>query len=342
MNLSYRARRNLRRLGVTALVVVIAAVVLWLCWIIWVGRYIVYTPTGAKLDFSLSRLFPTGEVAAPPTTGETFPVVYKDPGVEETVPVEKDKPISGYYIDFEELKTDIPGLRKKLAALPAGTAVLLDVKNTKGFFHYSTSVGSTNSKDVDTAEMDELISYLTGGSFHVIARLPAFRDWEFGLNNVPCGLPRKGGNGSLWMDDTNCYWLDPTKEGTLNYLTQITIELRSKGFDEVAFTDFRFPDTDKIVFNGDEYQALADAAATLVSTCATDRFCVSFYSDSPTLALPQGNARLYMENVPAADLSLIAQQLETDDPAMHLLFLTTLNDTRYDKYCVLRPLDSAH
>lgn len=342
MNISYRTRRNLRRLGITLLVLALAAVVIWVCWIIWVGRYIVYTPEGAKLDFSFSGVYPEGEPAVPPTAGETVSILYDDSTTEETTPVIQDQPISGYYIDPEDLKTNISAVRTQLEALPAGTAVLLDVKNTKGYFYYSTSVGSTTSTDVDIGEMDGLIEYLANSELHVIARLPAFRDWEFGLNNVPSGLPKVGGSGSLWMDDTNCYWLDPTAEDTLNYLIRITTELRSLGFDEVVYSDFRFPNTEKIEFDGDKGQALADAAATLASACASDRFCVSFLSTDPAFSLPGGNCRLYMEDVEAEDIPSIVQQVKTDDPAMHLLFLTTVNDTRFDDYCVLRPLDSAH
>ena len=342
MNISYRTRRFLLRLCTTLVTLSIIAVVAWLCWMIWVGRYIIYTPDGARLDFDYTAQYPEGVLAEPPAPQETIEIVYDEPTIEETVPVVENTSISGYYIDFEDLKTDISAVRTKLEALPAGTAVLLDVKNIKGFFHYSTSVGKTTSTDVDTAQMDALLTYLSNSDLHTIARLPAFRDWEYGLNNVPSGLPKKGGKGSLWMDDSNCYWLNPADEGTLNYLIQITTELRSLGFDEVVYSDFRFPNTDKIVFEGSKSEALANAAATLATACATDKFCVSFISTDPAFPLPAGNCRLYLEDIAAADIPNILDQVVTDDPTTHLLFFTTVNDTRFDEYCVLRPLDSAH
>lgn len=342
MNLSYRTRRRLRRLGQTVLITALIALVVWLCWLVWVGRYIVYTPQGARLDFSVDPQLPSGEAAEPPAPTETVPIFYDEQEEEEPLPNYDQTAISGYYIDLEDLRQDVSAVKARLQQLPDGTAVLLDVKNTKGYFYYSTSVGETTSNDVDTAAMDELIAWLAGSDLYAIARLPAFRDWEFGLNNVPCGLPKKDGNGSLWMDDTSCYWLDPTSEGTLNYLVRITAELRGLGFDEVVFEDFRFPNTEKIEFEGDKAQTIADAAATLVSACATDRFCVSFYSEDPGFALPAGRARLYLSEVAAADVHSVASQVATDDPAIHVLFLTAVNDTRFDEYSVLRPLDSAH
>lgn len=341
MNLSYRTRRTLARLGKAVIGLVIAAILFWLCWIIWVGRYIVYTPNGAKLDFSLGAL-PEGVLAVPPTDSLDVDIYYDEPTIELPPSVVEKTSIQGYYIDFEDLKADIPAVKAKLEALPSGTAVMLDVKNIKGFFHYSTSVGTTTSKDVDIAQMDALIQYLANSDLHAIARIPAFRDWEYGLNHVPSGLPKKGGNGSLWMDDSNCYWLDPTAEKALDYLLRITVELRSMGFDEVVYTDFRFPNTDKIIFEGDKNQAIADAAATLADACTTDRFCLSFMSASPAFPLPEGNCRVYLQDIAAADAETAAQQVPTDDPALHVLFMTTVNDTRFNDYCVLRPLDSAH
>lgn len=342
MNISYRTRRGIRRFFISILVLALVALLVWVCWIIWADRYIVYDrEDGARLDFS-GQTYPEAVPATPPPEGEIIEIYYDEPEVEETTPIVEKTGIRGYYIDFSDLKKDISAVRAKLEALPAGTAVLLDVKNTRGYFHYSTSVGSTTSDDVDISEMDALIAYLANSELHTIARLPAFRDWEFGLNNVPSGLPKKGGNGSLWMDDSNCYWLNPTAEDTLNYLIRVTTELRSLGFDEVVYTDFRFPNTDDIEFEGSQYDAIADAAATLSSACATDRFCVSFFSATPDFVLPEGNARLYMEDVAAADVYTVAEQVKTDDPAIHLLFMTTLNDTRFDDFCVLRPLDSAH
>lgn len=343
MSLSYRTRRRLHRLGVTTLVLAVAAIVAWLIWIVWVGRYIVYTQDGAKLDFSLSPTFPSGQLATPPTPGATVDIIYDDPTPEETLPpIQEEQPIQGYYIDLSDLKRDISTVRAQLEKLPAGTAVLLDVKNPKGFFHYSTGVGKTTAKDLDIAQMDELISWLNSSGLYTIARISALRDWEYGLEHVDDGLPKIGAGGALWWDEDNCYWLDPTAEGTLDYLTRITLELRLMGFDEVVYTNFRFPNTDQIIFEGDKAQALADAAAALAKDCTTDRFFLSFTSADPAFPLPEGNCRLYLHDIPAANIYDTVDSSVVEDPSLQLLFLTTLNDTRYDEYCVLRPLSSAH
>lgn len=341
MSLSYRTRQRFRRFFRTVVILAICAVILWLIWIVWVGRFIVYTRDGAKLDFSLSQTFPEGQEATPPPPSETVHIIYDDLPQEETAPTpEEASPIQGYYIDLLELSADPTAVREKLEALPAGTAVLLDVKDGKGRFYFTTSLGDS-AEGMDIAQMDDLISWLLSSDLYVIARLPAFRDWSYGLSNVEDGLPKVGSNGALWWDDDYCYWLDPTADGTLEHLIAITLELRLMGFDEVVYTEFRFPYTDQIIFEGDKDQAIADAADKLATVCANDRFCLSFTGTDADFPLPQGNCRLYLQDIPAAEVYDIAQQVQTDDPTLHLMFLTTVNDTRFDAYCVLRPFNNA-
>ncbi len=343
MNLSYRAQRRIKRIFSVIAILLVVAVVGDLCWMLWAGRYIIYDrDRGALLDLSLGPI-PDGEGATPAEALPSVSIVYRDPGTDSPLPPDEQTPtpISGYYIDVADLKTDISAVKAQLQALPAGTAVMLDLKNTTGHFYYTTELGKTSS-EVDIGQMDDLIEYLLSSDLYVIGRIPAFRDWAFGLDNVPCGLPKKNDGGALWMDDTNCYWLDPTSDGTLEYLTQTTMELRLMGFDEIVYTDFRFPNTNSIVFNGDKEQAIADAAATLAQSCATDRFYVSFMSEKAEFVLPAGHSRLYLSDIAPEDIAATVELTAATDPKIQLLFLTATHDTRFDEYCVLRPLDSAH
>ena len=66
MNLSYRARRNLRFVLIGALIFLLIAIVLWMVWIIWLDRYVVYTRDGAQLNFDRPLGGFSGEAAEPP------------------------------------------------------------------------------------------------------------------------------------------------------------------------------------------------------------------------------------------------------------------------------------
>lgn len=341
MSLSYRTRRRLRRSLTAVAVILCLALTTFIGWVVWVERYIIYTRDGARLDFELTQGFAEGQPAEPPASFEPVKIVVQKTDDDSKQPILDQVSVSGYYIQNKDLKENIPQVIEKLQALPEGTAVLMDMKTIKGSFNYTTTVGKTVSKDIDQEQMNKLLEFLSNHNLHAIARIPAFRDWEYGLNNVPLGLPKKGGNGSLWMDDKNCYWLDPTKDDVLSYLINIVSELKGMGFDEVVFSDFRFPDTEKVKFSGDKTEAITNAAATLAEACTTERFFVSFQSTDYTFPLPDGNTRLYLQDVAAADIPLVLQQTVAGNPSIQLLFLTEANDTRYNDYCVLRPLENA-
>ena len=109
------------------------------------------------------------------------------------------------------------------------------------------------------------------------------------------------------------------------------------GFDEVLFSDFRFPNTDKISFDGDKTQALNQAAATLVKASGSDSFVISFVGEHVTL--PDGRSRLYLENVLASDIAALVERVQVEHPDTQLVFFTELMDTRYEDYGVMRPLE---
>lgn len=342
MNISYKTRKGLRRLSVFLGTLALVGIIIYVGWVVWVGRYITYTREGAKLDMSISTQFPQGQLALMPTDEGSVEIIYQEPLTDDSSsqPVVEQTNIRGYYVGADAL-ADIPGIITQLENLSPGTAVMVDMKDIKGNFFYETTIGSKTSGQIDMEQMSNLLECLRKNDLHAIAKIPAFRDREYGLNNVPQGLARKGGKGSLWMDDEGCYWLDPTKEEVLGYLMRIAMELRGLGFDEVVFTEFRFPSTEKIIFTGDKTEAITEAAKKLVTACASNNFFVSFYSDNFAFPLPEGNCRLYLQNVAAAEIPNVVSEAVTNNPTTQLMFITDLNDTRFDEYCVLRPLDSA-
>ncbi len=339
MIFSYRTRRFFGRTFRILLIVAVVAVAAWLCWLLWLQRFVVYTPDGVKLDFNLPPVQP-GEIAVPGEPGPTISIHYGQ--VEATKP--QDTPtqtkLTGYYVSAEALFEDVAAVKAQLELLPAGTPVMLDVKTGTGYFYYSTQVGVGTYNGIDRQAMDELIAWLADSGLYTIARLPALRDYAYAASNPSAGLPVKG--GWLWIDAQRCYWLDPADEDTLSYLMQIVRELRSLGFDEVVFRNFCFPDTNEIVFEGDKGEALASAAQTLVTACATDEFTVSFVTEDPNFVLPPARSRLYLENVAAADVADVAERYALTAGKDRLVFLATNNDTRYNDYGVLRPIDLAH
>ena len=338
INFSYRTRQILRRTLLILLVLAIIGSAVYLCWFAWLRRFLVYTRDGVVIDMSLSQQLAEGEVAKDPIR-ETISIYYNEG--ENTINASRDLvQMLGFYADEEALKNNMAMVQQQAKKMQRDTPVMLDLKDAKGRFFYSSGVSDQRSSAVDIAAMDALIEELDRRGAYLIAKLPALRDYHFGLTQTENGLFVSSGR-FLWADDDYCYWLDPTKEGTLMYLVQIVTELKNMGFDEVVFDEFRFPDTADLKFDGDRGAALTEAAKTLLDSCATNSFAVSFVGGAEGFQIPQGRSRLYVKNAVAADAAGIANASGVANPAINLVFLTEFHDTRFNEYSVLRPLESA-
>lgn len=338
MSIPYRTRKILGRIAVVVLVVAVIAALVWGCWVLWLQRFVVYTREGVEFRFDISSEVSQGTLAVPPEA-QTVPIYYNEG--EDTVTASQElAKVVGYYIDEDALRADMSVIRSQISALEKGTPVMIDVKNIYGRFFYSSSVSSQRSDYIDSAQMDSLLKFLDSSGMYTIARFPALRDYHYGLNNVPDGVPHSSG-GYLYMDDDGCYWLNPDSGGTLSFVVDIIQELKGLGFDEVLLSDFRFPQSDNILYNGDKAESLSTAAASLLKTCGTSTFAVSF-TGTGSWTLPEGRTRLYIENVDPSNVESAAADSGVSADEAKLVFVTNLHDTRFDAYGVLRPLEAAH
>ncbi len=338
MILPYRTRRFFRGLAIAALVLILVAVAVWLVWLLWLDRYVVYTGDGARLDFSQSDKTISGEPALPPEENFTVSIYYNEGDNTLNISTELTK-VAGYYIDTQMLEYEMDTVMAQLRKLPAQTPVLVEVKDIVGRFYFSTALGPVYS-GVDTGKVEELFNYLKLSDLYAIAKFPALRDYYYGLDHVSDGIFLRSGKG-LWMDEDRCYWLNPESQGTQGYIIRIIDELKTKGFDEVVLGDYAIPTTESVKFGSDRNEALSAAALSILTACGSDRFAVSFCVRDPGFTLPQGRARIYMQDQAASDLKTLAADTGLEDPAVKLVFLTDVNDTRFDEYGVLRPLTAA-
>lgn len=337
-NLTFTARRRLQRWGIAGGVLVLLAVLVWLCWVIWIGRYVVYSGEGAKIDMNLPQQISGGQLSRPPSAAETVPVYVNEGSDAITVNAELSQ-INGYYVDTDMLQYEMDTVMNAVATLPSGTAVMVELKNIWGTFFYSSDLSdATISSKLDPATVDKLITELNSKNLYIIAKIPAFRERYYCLNHSSSGLEVTR-RTHLWEDKEKCYWLDPTDNSALNWVMSIVEELKGLGFDEVVFTEFRMPDTDGIYFNGDRAEAIRSAAEKIATGCGSEGFAVSFMTDDPEFPLPQnGWCRIYLQNVSAKDAAATAARLGVADQKANIVFLANTNDTRYDEFSSLRPM----
>lgn len=342
MRIPYRTQRTLRRVGIVFLIFLMLFIIAWFCSVVFLERHVVYTRQGAMLDLEISANDLIGEAAKPPV-GSTDISIYYNEGDDAINMSDELEQLDGYFIDIEELKTNIAGAWDQLESLKANTPIMIDLKGGYGSAYYSSTLpGIITSSEVSVASVDELIGFMNEKNFYTIARISAFRDYNFGLNNVSSGLMHTNGLG-LWPDEGHCYWLDPTKESTINWIVSIIKEIKNMGFDEVVLTDFRFPDTENIRFNGDKDAALVDAANQLIAQCGSKDFTVSFEVSNYAFALPEERTRMYVENISATNVSMVASKVAEiiPDPQIRLVFIAETNDTRFNAYGCLRPISQS-
>lgn len=338
MSIPYRTRRFLKSLLTVLLALVLLLMLVWGVWILWLDRYVVYSRDGARLDFDLEQP-QNGELAIPPDAGNPIGIYYNEGDNALNTSTELGQ-LYGYYITTAMLTENPTQVLELVRKLPEQAPVLIEVKDIVGRCYYQSEVAPVK-EEVDMDTISKIIEQLTRSNLYAIAKIPAFRDYTYGLNNVPHGLPHKSGRG-LWMDENRCYWLNPASDGALNYNVLLIEELKAMGFNEVVLGDFRFPDTDQIKFSGNKLDTLNSAAARIVEACSTNQFCVSFLVNESSFALPAGRTRVYFENRTAADVKPLAEKLMLEEPTIKMVFLTDLKDTRFDAYGVLRPITSAN
>lgn len=338
MILPYKTRRFFRGLATTGLVLVLVLVIVWLIWLLWLDRYVVYTRDGAVLDFDLPDEVASGQIALPPEDDVTISIYYNEGDQALDISTELGQ-LAGYYIDAQMLETDMSTVLSQLKKLPPQTPIMVEMKDIVGRFFFQTTLGPVRSS-LDQNAMNELMRVLKLSDFYLIAKFPSLRDYYYGLEHVNDGIFLKSGIG-LWMDDNRCYWLNPQSEGTLSYIIQTITELKLMGFNEVVLGDFAIPVSDRIRFSGNRNEILGAAAKRILETCGTDRFAVSFCVTDAAFPLPEGRTRLYLENGAASEIKTLSSQTVFSDTAVKLVFITDLNDTRFDDYGVLRPLNTA-
>lgn len=339
MSIPYRHKRTLKRVGTLLAALLLVFSVTWLCWVVWLQRYVVYTDKGAELNFSLSSYEISGKEAVPPKAEQNISIFYNE-GADAIDTVKEMAQLNGYYITSDMFQQDLDYVMLQVERFPSGTPVMIDMKGAFGSFFYKSNLSdAVVSASTDIEQVSKLITRLHTKGFYTIARISAFRDRSFGETHVSSGLYMLNRKG-LWMDGEGMYWLDPTNATTTSWITSQVLELKELGFDEVLLDNFCFPNSENYIFNGDKPAALQSAAATLMSTCGSSKFVLSFLADT-AFTLPEGRCRLYLKDVSAAGIAQAASQVELEEPEIRLVFLAESGDTRYEKYSVLRSIHVA-
>ena len=333
MRIPYRNRLLLKKILRVLLIVLAVLLLCTVVILVYMEPYFVYDRGGAHVSFEP----PVQPSQLPDASGSVIlekpEIIYADE--EEKVSTIKES--GGFYITAAKLQN--PGkVKQQLQTLKEPCAVIMELKSIYGNFYYSTGIGGAQEASADIAAIDEIIKYLRDNKFYMIAAVTAFSDYNFALANPSCGLPLS--NGALWMDENGCFWLDPANDTVLSYLIQITRELAALGFQEVAFSDFRFPVSSNIHYESDKTgsQLIEEAAKQLTDFFTGSNVTVSFITDNAEFPAKACHGRLYITGADGSKVERFVQTYSTSGTLKELVFLANSRDTRFDELALLRPL----
>lgn len=332
LRLRYRHKVRLRKTGRFLLISMGAAIVIGILAFVYADSLITYDRDGAHLGTTAT------EIVQETVTTNPRPVI-QNPIIEVqqgTVAATNIADIGGVYITTSMLK-DTAKVMELIQAIEEPCAVLIELKSDFGNFYYSSSYAYGNHPDgIDVEAVDNLIAYLKENGFYMIASIPAFPDRAYVLENESLCIRVKGGYG--WMDSRGCYWLDPSNDAVVSRLMQLARELTERGFREICYTSFQFPDGEDYVYGSDksESELIREAAKEISDHFAKNEIVISFVTEET--GFPGAGGRVYIPNIDGSQVERYASAYGKSETVRELVFLANSKDARFENYAILRPL----
>lgn len=126
------------------------------------------------------------------------------------------------------------------------SAIVIDLKESHVLYH-DTAV--TTAHEIDAVhvlyDLSALIGAVEESGLKAIARLAAFEDTKLAEAYPDLAL-RNASSGEVWLNEDGRAWLDPTKEASWEYITELAVEAAGMGFMEVQLDYVRFPTGDGV------------------------------------------------------------------------------------------------
>ena len=189
--------------------------------------------------------------------------------------------------------------------LPDGTAcdaVAVTLKDADGTIYFDSAAGV--KKSVKQAEdTEEVLAEITGERFYSIARISCLLDPLASRTDV-AGMGLKNTGGYIFYDLRSHTWLDPAKEGAVEYLSALAVEAAALGFDEILLTGVSYPTEgkiNKIAYTGEE--ALGDNIAAFLQAMGA---ALEPYDLRLSIELPEAVVAGEPDEVAGLDLTQIA------------------------------------
>ena len=145
---------------------------------------------------------------------------------------------------------DLIGVAKRTEV----NALVIDVKDDRGFVLYRSSVPLAREIGADTADghwmssakLRAVLDTMTAHNIYPIARIVVAKDPLLAQKKLDLAIKRKS-DLQPWLDKNGKPWLDPHQRDVWQYAVDLAREAHELGFSEVQFDYVRFPDEKRLI-----------------------------------------------------------------------------------------------
>ena len=133
-------------------------------------------------------------------------------------------------------------------------ALVIDVKDDRGFVLYRSSVPLAREIGADTADghwmsaakLRAVLDTMAAHKIYPIARIVVAKDPLLARKKLDLAIKRKS-DLKPWLDKNGRPWLDPHQREVWQYAVDLAREAHELGFSEVQFDYVRFPDEKRLI-----------------------------------------------------------------------------------------------
>jgi hypothetical protein len=133
-------------------------------------------------------------------------------------------------------------------------ALVIDVKDDRGFVLYKSDVPLAREIGADTADghwmsrtrLRAVLDTMVAHGIYPIARIVVAKDPLLASSKLELAIKRKS-DLKPWLDKNGHPWLDPHQRAVWQYAVDLAREAHELGFSEVQFDYVRFPDEKRLI-----------------------------------------------------------------------------------------------
>ena len=190
--------------------------------------------------------------ATQPASGAAAARAATDTGPKALPLVPRPEVVRGLYVNRWAALGERMGQLIDVAKRTEVNALVIDVKDDRGFLLYRSSVplaraiGADTNRPMTPKRLRAILDTMRAHQIFPIARIVVAKDPLLAQAKTEWAVKRKS-DGTPWLDKNGRPWLDPHHREIWTYAGDIGDEAIALGFGEVQFDYVRFPDEPRLI-----------------------------------------------------------------------------------------------